>query len=155
MLGVRKTDGRVTSPYQFSVAPGGAVLGAFQRSIKRSIEEYRGVSLDLSSCTYVHYYPGDFVGAHTDRSGCEITCLVPLTGGLEGLEISPSPVGECDLDSCFSELSSSGGFLAAASPVPRVDAGRALVFDAGSFLHQRRPAEREVLLASSCFRPAS
>jgi hypothetical protein len=152
--GVKAEEARITSPFDMASTEG---LGFCRELAESDLLNEAGVSLlggqvGLSSCTYILYDSGSFIGLHTDRPGCEVNVLVLLAGGPTAAEFRPFRPDETVRD--LLPLSRAGGGLVDDTmSIHLDDPGDAVIFRATELPHQRRQSPSPLLLLSICYGP--
>jgi hypothetical protein len=136
------------SPRRYHYAACGPRLAALHQlpDLCDMLSSVAGAALCPTRSSYLFYSPGDFVGLHTDRYGCDITTLIRLDGGDEPLLF----VDEAPTMNLLNLARAADG-----APPPSgawtVPSNRALAIAGRLVPHYRPPTACAVTIATLCF----
>lgn len=152
--GVKPAEARITSSFDMATTEGNGFCRELAESdiLHKASDALLGVPTVLSSCTYILYGVGSFIGIHTDRPGCEVNALILLGGGPAVAEFRPFKPGETVRD-LLAVCRSNGGFVGDCITAPLAAQGDSVLFRATELPHQRRPCAEPLLLLSVCYGP--
>lgn len=151
-FGIKPAEQRITSPFDLASTRGTGACVALARSpaLLSFVEDLHGGRLRFTTCNYLLYDIGSYIGLHTDRLGCEVNALFLLAGPPTVVELRPRTPAESIR--ALLQLSRDGdGIVEDAERIPLNEPGDAVVFLSGAVPHQRRPSRNAMLLLSVCF----